>query len=252
MITINSRFLLGPRSLVNGIQAYWSLDSTYADITGNGHTLTSSTGNVQWNYSQGKWGGSAYMPYTGSYNQLLTAAGGPTTYNITNTTGFSFGGWWYMPWANANYSLVGFHSGGGEGSGTMLYRNATNTYEFRIGTGQSFINTPATSSTSNGTCYHMCTYDTKVLRHFIWVSTSEYSWNEISYSGPFNIGTETFKFNINGSSACLDEWGLWNRGLTRAEVEGLFRSYSQAGGTYNPYQKFSVAAHVSPIPLIRP
>lgn len=232
MITISSRFLNGPLSLTNGLQAHWPFSSSLntIDATGNGHAWSSGA-IYGYNYEgyHGLWASNAvYFDLVGNYN----------------LSPFGFTMAWYRyqtAWpGSGSVDFCGFQSGNyGAGFG---YTYVSQTW-FAVGDGTSRFYSPIYSNPQGPLC--VGTYDGQYIRFYNnggQVGSGTAYTGGIAWDPASRLTIQLF------SQGSTDMLSVWNRALTSAEVSALYGS----GWPYNTYQRFSEPALLGPLPLIRP
>jgi hypothetical protein len=205
----------GSASLLNGLLAYWKLDTTgWIDSSGNGYTLTQA-GTVS--LGTGLIGGDAIFTGDGS--------------NLATTTPFDFSGDFSVSiWAKIDTTNGGFLIGPTSGDqGLELYLLPLADGNFCASYGETFLATSSSAPTDATAWNHyVCTRKNESISIYLNGSLVGSGSDAIDLSGTYSFGFEaTYNRSFTGS---IDEAGVWNRALTVAEITSLYNA--GAGKTY--------------------
>lgn len=205
----------------SGLVAYWKMDGSWSDFSGNGHNGTGINGV---SFTAGKLGNGGSFDGVDDYITADSVNAGLTG------SGFSFGGW-VKPRIVKRASPLSFHSIAGENRNVIfLSLDGAQKFHYWDDTppwGSNQINSVSTYAT--GTYYHVfVTIDGsnngKLYINGITEATFTTTFRPAS-NGKFSIGQEW-----DGASASdffdgmIDEVGVWSRALSSAEIATLYNS----------------------------
>jgi hypothetical protein len=234
-------------TLLTNINAYWKLDGSSGDSTGNGNTGTDT--NITYSSANGKINQGAGFDGASSKIALTTSS------SLTPTGNFTLNAWIktssatnqmvMQSWNNAASVFSGwqfyyFQTGAG-----MTFQSAKNTGQ-TLGTDWQLVTGTATITDGN---WHMVTALYDGVKLYIYVDnvldnsvawTTNPAYAATTYQrigcGDDNGSEGTF---MNGA---IDEVGLWGRALSTGEISSL---YNAGSGFQYPFGLISTASFFS-------
>ena len=211
----------GASPLLNGLLAYWKLDTTsWLDSSGNGNTLASfASSGSQVSTATGKIGDSAL--FSGS-NYLSK-----DSFFITTNCSFSF---WFKSSVTSGADLgVGIVDAVGG-----FYNNG---FRFLSIDGVIYFQAPSTivansvDSYCDGTFHHAVgTADGSTIKIYIDGSFKQENSNDLGEVAVSDMAIGSYGDGLAQSGTQIDEVGVWNRALTGVEITSLYNA--GAGKTY--------------------
>ena len=201
--------------------AYWTLDNTLADATGNGYTLTNTGATYT---SNGVINGAYDFDGTNDYMN--------TNYNPVITE-WTYSGWIKTTATSRGDPLGGLKEDGANDIFTILYTNVvTNKAGIQVGDGTGTTVSSSGSTTINDGAWHHLVFrlsasENKAQLYVDAVldvdETFTFSSVDLSSNGGLYVGN----VNVRGSAGnswfdgTLDEPSIWNRAFTPGEVRRL-------------------------------
>lgn len=210
-------------TLPEDCEAYWTLDNTLSDATGNGYTLTNSgvditaTGKIS---QCGDWDGTSdYMTYP---------VGTISTLDSTSSFTFNF---WIQFDVTASRQDIFMSSGGTTGTYVPfmmivgLTSGSVRVFSQKYAVANTYQIDTATSTVTTGTWYMFTITQTSSGYYFyingslIGSDTSKGVTGDVAgYDGTLYMGrADSYKFNGK-----MDEVGIWSRVLTSTEILQLY------------------------------
>ena len=216
-------------ALIDNQVAYWKLDNSLLDSSGNGHTLSNSGST----FGTGKINNGIIFDGVNNYVSLA--------HNTDFTTSTFSNNYWvrFKSVSAQQYIMFKDQSGNVNHDTSMIYQPSLDKLQWTIqsGGGQALLLTPLFTDsdwhmitiTSNGTTDHNIYFD-GVLSE-----SSALNWT-------INGNTQTLYFGgwatATNADADIDEIGWWNRVLTSTEVLEL---YNSGAGLQYPYSTAATA-----------
>ena len=221
-------------TLINGLISYWKCDETGVANAVDELGVTTLTNTK----CLGASGGLINNSFILSGTTCFLGGNAGTTYQYT--TGVSVSIWFSGSTYAAYQALINDYGSAGTGNGydLIIQDNGKSSWNLRS-TGATpttvSINDPTTVITNSAWHHIVGTFNGTTVQSYVdgGALTSQTWANNISYGGVC-----TFKIGTRGSGDIplrgrLDQIGIWNRGLTAAEVTNLYNK--ENGGTGYPW-----------------
>lgn len=196
-------------ALTDGCVAYWTLDNTLTDATGNGYTLTNNGATYT---ASGKINGT--YDFDGSNDYLSSSL-------LISNSPCTFSCWvkWGGKTSTVNAILGTYTSGGSVGMSLLINTNGTVIF-------QGGLSNTTSSAISSGVWYHIVGVRT-TTQTILYLDGSAVA---TLTGSPNSTQTSTLSIGRSGDyngwyfDGTIDEVGIWNRALSSTEVSQLWNS----------------------------
>ena len=200
--------------------AYWTLNSTTADSSGKGNTLTLVNSPT---YNSGGYSGYALNLTTASSQYAKTAG---TIVDVSKA--FSVSAWVYWTGTSANYYTI-LSQDGSTASSFFLQKRASGSFAF-VGEGTTEAIAAWSTTPTTSTWYHLVgVYTGSALQLYVngvLVATTAFSSMNAS-TGSFIVGAGKYSGNrVDYFSGRIDEVKVFGTALSAAQIAGVYSNGS--------------------------